>query len=78
MRVPQKGGCAFGEGDGKYRPGTYALKFSEKSFKNTLKFFSGIVDIVSVRTKTLSARRVGDISGGRRPILGGQAAETTN
>jgi len=33
---------------------SFALKFSEKSFKNTLKFFLGTVDIVSVRTKTLS------------------------
>ena len=50
-------------------------KFSEKSFKTPLKFSFGIVDIVSVRTKNLSARRARRISGGRGPILGGRAAE---
>ena len=55
--------------------GTFALKFSEKSFQKGIKFFLGTVDIVSVRTKTLSAREVSDIPGGRSPILGGQAAE---
>ncbi len=49
-------------------------KFSEKTFKTPLKFFLGTVDIVSVRTKNLSARRARRISGGRGPILGGRAA----
>lgn len=55
---------------------TFILNFSEKSFKKGLKFFLGTVDIVSVRTKTLSARRARRISGGRSSILGGQSAET--
>ena len=40
----------------KYPHGTFVLKFSEKSFKKSLKFLSGNADIVGVRTKHLSAR----------------------
>ena len=55
--------------------GTFLLKFSEKSFKKGIKFFLGTADIVSVRTKTLSARGARRIPGGRSSILGEQAAE---
>ena len=50
-----------------YRERKFALRLTEKSFPSPLKFSFGNADIVSVRTKTLSAREVGDVPGGRSP-----------